>query len=125
MQQLIFVFLLAVLLAAVFGVIAFVKRIRKKAYKIPWTICRFCFAGGMVSLMVAASNGQWKLMLFFVAMLLVAYGVCQAGILGIRKLAKNSSTSATTFSTGSQPGNQLFSNATKKALTNIWQTANR
>ena len=74
--------------AVVFAMIALIRRLRKKSYAAPWRISRICFGVCTASLVIAASGGEWNMMVLFAAMLLLFYGIYQAIVWLIRKIRK-------------------------------------
>ena len=54
--------------AVVFAMIALIRRLRKKSYAAPWRISRICFGVCTASLVIAASGGEWNMMVLFAAM---------------------------------------------------------
>ncbi len=80
----IFVFIAAVALA----VVSLVRRICKKTYKTTWRISGICFGVFAVSLVAAASGGQWNMMVLLASILLIVYGIYNAVVLLIQKIRK-------------------------------------
>ncbi len=88
MEHFLFLFILTGVMSGVFAVIAFVKKLQRRAYKKYWRIAKVCLLFSMLAFLIQMANIQWSLMLFFTALLLFVYGIFQVMVCVIRKLAK-------------------------------------